>query len=71
MRPDVTRLLTVLVKELDGGAFVVQGYPSGVAAYVSAEDGTVLRQALDAAFESSGSVLDIPPIMRPRIWQRD
>ena len=48
-------------------ALMIQGYPSGPAAYVSAEDGRALREALDAAFGGAGWVMDVPPIVKPRI----
>lgn len=66
-RPGVVRPSTVLVTELDNGAFLVQGYPTGVAVYVSAEHGWALRQALDAAFGGAGVAMDIPPMVKPRI----
>ena len=59
--------LAVLVTEQTRGGFIVQGYPTGPAVYVSAEAGGMLRQALDAAFEVVGTELDLPPIVKPRI----
>jgi len=67
VRPRMVRPSTVLVTEVGAGAFVVQSYPTGVAAYVSAEDGEALRTALDAAFGGVGWAMDIPPIVKPRI----
>jgi len=57
----------VLVTEQERGGFIVQGYPTGPAVHVSAKDGWMLRQALDAAFEVNGIGLDVPPIVKPRI----
>ena len=65
--PGVARPMKVLVTEMGAGAFMIQGYPSGVSAYVSAEDGRALREALDAAFDSGGWAMDVPPIIKPRI----
>jgi hypothetical protein len=67
VRPGVARPFTVLVAEMATGAFLVQGYPTGVAAYISAEDGRALRDALDAAFGGVGLHMNVPPIVRPRI----
>lgn len=66
VRPRMARPTTVLVTEMSASAFVIQGYPSGVSAYVRAEDGHALREALDAAF-GGGRAMDVPPIIRPRI----
>lgn len=67
LEADSTRPAAVLVTEQERGGFIVQGYPTGPAVYVSAEDGWMLRQALDAAFEAVGVELDAPPIVKPRI----
>ena len=65
---DATRPPTVLVTELGAGAFLVQGHPTGVAAYVTAQNGTALRDVLDAAFGEAGTEIDLPPRVRPRLW---
>jgi len=67
IRPGVARPSTILVTELDTGAFMVQGYPTGVTAYVSAVHSRALRDALDAAYGRTGHAMDIPPIVRPRV----
>lgn len=66
-RLGASRPATVLITELGTGAFVVQGYPTGVAAYVSGIDSQALRQVLDAAFSESGFLMHIPPILASRI----
>jgi hypothetical protein len=43
------------------GALLVQGYPTGVATYVSAAEGGPLREALDAAIGVSGVAMGVPP----------
>jgi hypothetical protein len=65
--PGVPRPSTVLVTEMGTGAFLVQGYPTGAAAYVSAAEGGPLREALDAAFGDGGVPMDAPPRVRPRV----
>jgi hypothetical protein len=67
VQPRVARPTTVLVTEMGAGAFMIQGYPSGPSAYLTAEDGHALRAALDAAFGSDGWAMDVPPIIKPRI----
>ena len=58
----------VLVKEFDTGSFLVQAYPTGASRYVSVENSTVLRDALDAVFGEAGAKMDLPPLVRPRFW---
>ena len=70
IRPGIVRPSTVLVTELGAGVFIVQGYPTGVSAFVCAEEGKALLDALDSAFGEAGTEIDVPPIMRPRIWRR-
>jgi hypothetical protein len=55
----------VLVTELGTGVLLVQDYHS-----VNAIDGRELRAALDAAFNTVGVPVRVPPIVRPRIWHR-
>jgi hypothetical protein len=57
----------VLVTELGAGTFLVQGYPTGVSAYVSAAEGRTLGEVLDAAFSDVGTTMNVPPMIRPRI----
>src|SRR5262249_12358184 len=58
---------TVLVAEMNGGALLVQCYPSGLTIYLSPRESDSLRAALDAVFGDVGSPMNIPPIVRPRI----
>ena len=67
LEPDSTRPAAVLATEQERGGFILQGYPTGPAVYVSADDAWMLRQALDAAFKEVGVELDLPPIVKPRI----
>ena len=66
----ITRPLSVLVTELGTGVLLVQDYHSGVTVHVNAIDGRELRAALDAAFNTVGVPVRVPPIVRPRIWHR-
>ena len=61
------RPAAVLVTELATGAFVVQDYSTGRAAYVGRSDSQALREALDAAFGEVGLAMTVQPIVRPRI----
>jgi hypothetical protein len=56
-----------LVKELQCGAVIVQGYPSGESVYVGAEESYALRAALAAAVHLFGRSMDVPPLVRPRM----
>ena len=66
-QPGTARPPMVLVTEMSTGAFMVQGYPTGEAVYVSAWDAQALRDDLDAAFSGAGLAMDIPPIVKPRL----
>lgn len=66
----------VLVTELESGTVLVQGYPSGPTTYIRGTDAEPLRWALAAVFEpdradSAYSRIAAPPIVRPRIQERD
>lgn len=50
MQSDVPRPSAVVIMELAGRAFMVQGYRTGVSIYARAEDAWRLREALDAIF---------------------
>ena len=65
----VLRPPTMLVSEMASGAFLVQGYPTGRSVYVRAEDAWALREVLEAIFAQTGSAMDVPPIMRPRVCE--
>jgi len=67
VQPGMPRPSAVLIAEVRGGAFMVQGYPTGVSIYVRAEDAWRLREALDAIFAGACLYMDVPPIVKPRI----
>ena len=67
VQPGMPRPSAVVIVELDGGAFMLQGYPTGVSIYVRAEDAERLREALDAIFAGARLYMDVPPIVKPRI----
>lgn len=58
---------TVLVTELDTGAFIVQDPGTSASAYISPADSVPLRAALDTAFGARGREMNLPPIVKPRI----
>ncbi|MGH9895897.1 MAG: hypothetical protein ACREA0_28710 [bacterium] len=62
----IIRPAMVLVTELDTGSFLVQAYPTGATRYVSAENSTALRDALDTAFDEGSTEMHLPPLVRPR-----
>jgi hypothetical protein len=67
-RPIAAPLLHMLVTELGSGVILVQDCRTGAAVHVDAADSACLHEALTRAFCDVGMEIDIPPMVRPRIW---